>query len=72
MTPTTDPDAADPTVSIDSAVRPAVRKRPKPGERRVQILQTLARTGGKKSKAAEMLGLPRSNFSRLLKTMNIH
>lgn len=36
------------------------------------ILQTLARTGGKKSKAAEMLGLPRSNFSRLLKTMNIH
>jgi TetR/AcrR family transcriptional regulator len=41
MTHTTDPDAADPIESIDSAVKPAVRKRPKPGERRVQILQTL-------------------------------
>jgi TetR/AcrR family transcriptional regulator len=42
MTHTTDPDAADPIESIDSAVKPAVRKRPKPGERRVQILQMLA------------------------------
>jgi TetR/AcrR family transcriptional regulator len=42
MTHTTDPDAADPIESIDSAAKPAVRKRPKPGERRVQILQTLA------------------------------
>jgi TetR/AcrR family transcriptional regulator len=42
MTHTTDPDAADPIDPIDSAEKPAVRKRPKPGERRVQILQTLA------------------------------
>ena len=42
MTPMTDSDAADPIDPIDSAAKPAVRKRPKPGERRVQILQTLA------------------------------
>jgi TetR/AcrR family transcriptional regulator len=42
MTHTTEPDAVDPIVPIDSAAKPAVRKRPKPGERRVQILQTLA------------------------------
>jgi formate hydrogenlyase transcriptional activator len=35
------------------------------------ITQTLASAGGKKSKAAEMLGLPRSNFSRLLKSLNL-
>ena len=35
------------------------------------IIQTLASAGGKKSKAAEMLGLPRSNFSRLLKSMHL-
>jgi len=35
------------------------------------VIQTLASAGGKKSKAAEMLGLPRSNFSRLLKSLNL-
>ena len=35
------------------------------------IIQTLASAGGKKSRAAEMLGLPRSNFSRLLKSLNL-
>jgi TetR/AcrR family transcriptional regulator len=49
MTHTTDPTAADPD-AFDDAAAPAdapaaaapVRKRPKPGERRVQILHTLA------------------------------
>jgi transcriptional regulator with PAS, ATPase and Fis domain len=31
----------------------------------------LAEAGGKKAKAAELLGLPRSNFSRLLKTLGM-
>lgn len=35
------------------------------------ILQTLASAGGKKSRAAELLGLPRSNFSRLLKSLHL-
>jgi transcriptional regulator with PAS, ATPase and Fis domain len=35
------------------------------------IMQTLASAGGKKSRAAEMLGLPRSNFSRMLKSLNL-
>ena len=52
MTPTSDSSATDPvatdaetevTTSVDDAsAKGAVRKRPKPGERRVQILQTLA------------------------------
>ena len=52
MTPSSDPPVASsavaepvPPVESDaeaSASQPAVRKRPKPGERRVQILQTLA------------------------------
>ncbi len=35
------------------------------------VVQTLASAGGKKSRAAEMLGLPRSNFSRLLKSLDV-
>ena len=35
------------------------------------VVQTLASAGGKKSRAAEMLGLPRSNFSRLLKSLSL-
>lgn len=35
------------------------------------VIQTLASAGGKKSSAAKMLGLPRSNFSRLLKSLNL-
>lgn len=35
------------------------------------VSQTLVRTGGKKSDAAKMLGLPRSNFSRLLKSLEL-
>lgn len=35
------------------------------------VAQALALAGGKKSKAAEMLGLPRSNFSRLLKQLGM-
>jgi TetR/AcrR family transcriptional regulator len=56
MPPTSEPSAADPDDTIDDAAPadaarvepvtrvapPAVRKRPKPGERRVQILQMLA------------------------------
>ena len=32
----------EPADSVDAAEAPAARKRPKPGERRVQILQALA------------------------------
>ena len=35
------------------------------------IIRALTQAGGKKSSAAEMLGLPRSNFSRLLKSLKI-
>lgn len=35
------------------------------------VTQVLAKAGGKKSRAAEMLGLPRSNFSRLLKNLGM-
>jgi len=35
------------------------------------VAHALALAGGKKSKAAEMLGLPRSNFSRLLKQLGM-
>lgn len=35
------------------------------------VLNALAKSGGKKSLAAEFLGLPRSNFSRLLKQLGI-
>ncbi len=35
------------------------------------VLQTLNAAGGKKSTAADILGLPRSNFSRLLKSLNL-
>jgi TetR/AcrR family transcriptional regulator len=50
MTPHTDASAAEPagptedaaSAGTQAAVAPPVRKRPKPGERRVQILQTLA------------------------------
>jgi transcriptional regulator with GAF, ATPase, and Fis domain len=35
------------------------------------VIQTLTAAGGKKSVAAEMLGLPRSNFSRLMKSLNL-
>ena len=35
------------------------------------VAHVLSLAGGKKSKAAEMLGLPRSNFSRLLKQLGI-
>lgn len=35
------------------------------------IAHALSLAGGKKSKAAEMLGLPRSNFSRLLKQLGM-
>ena len=50
MTPHTDASAAEPqgptedaaSAETPAAAAPPVRKRPKPGERRVQILQTLA------------------------------
>ncbi|MBW6486149.1 MAG: hypothetical protein K0B01_08395 [Syntrophobacterales bacterium] len=35
------------------------------------VIQTLNAAGGKKSRAADILGLPRSNFSRLLKSLNL-
>jgi formate hydrogenlyase transcriptional activator len=35
------------------------------------VIQALSRAGGKKSKAAESLGMPRSNFSRLLKDLGM-
>ncbi|MCK9363161.1 MAG: sigma 54-interacting transcriptional regulator [Syntrophales bacterium] len=35
------------------------------------VIQTLTAAGGKKSRAADILGLPRSNFSRLLKSLNL-
>jgi transcriptional regulator with PAS, ATPase and Fis domain len=35
------------------------------------IEQALAEASGKKAKAAELLGLPRSNFSRLLKNLDL-
>jgi transcriptional regulator with GAF, ATPase, and Fis domain len=35
------------------------------------VIQTLTSAGGKKSKAAEILGLPRSNFSRLLRSLDL-
>jgi len=39
--------------------------------KREMVVHVLALAGGKKSKAAEMLGLPRSNFSRLLKQLGM-
>lgn len=35
------------------------------------VIQALAAVGGKKSTAAEILGMPRSNFSRLLKSLKL-
>jgi transcriptional regulator with GAF, ATPase, and Fis domain len=36
-----------------------------------KVQQALARSGGKKSEAAVLLGMPRSNFSRLLKQLHL-
>jgi transcriptional regulator with GAF, ATPase, and Fis domain len=36
-----------------------------------KVQQALARCGGKKSEAAAMLGMPRSNFSRLMKQLKL-
>ena len=35
------------------------------------VVRALAKAGGKKARAAEILGLPRSNFSRLLKSLEL-
>ena len=35
------------------------------------VIRVLAEAKGKKSRAAEMLNLPRSNFSRLLKSLDV-
>ena len=39
--------------------------------KRETVIRVLNKAGGKKSKAAEMLGLPRSNFSRLMKNLGM-
>jgi transcriptional regulator with GAF, ATPase, and Fis domain len=39
--------------------------------KREQVFHALSEARGKKSTAAEMLGLPRSNFSRLLKSLDL-
>ena len=36
------------------------------------VKQVLGITGGKKSEAASMLGMPKSNFSRLLKQLGLN
>ncbi len=39
--------------------------------KKMLVTQALSRSGGKKSKAAERLGMPRSNFSRLMKELGL-